>query len=36
MTKASKNKMERFEENIKQSGKEIFNGTPKPICMGCC
>jgi hypothetical protein len=36
MTKNFKKQMERFQENIKKSGKDSFNGTPKPICMGCC
>jgi hypothetical protein len=36
MTKNFKIQVERFQENIRKSGKESFNGTLKPICMGCC
>jgi hypothetical protein len=36
MTKSFKIQVEKFQENIKKSGKEDFNGTSKPICMGCC
>jgi hypothetical protein len=28
--------MEKLQENIENNAKESFNGTPKPITMGCC
>jgi hypothetical protein len=28
--------MEKLQDNTKKNGKESFNGTPKPIIMGCC
>jgi hypothetical protein len=27
---------EKLQENTKENGKESFNGTPKPMTMGCC
>jgi hypothetical protein len=33
--KSFKKKMENLQENTKKNGKESFNGTPKPIIMGC-
>jgi hypothetical protein len=35
MTKASKKKLKSFKKILK-NGKESFNGTLKPITMGCC
>jgi hypothetical protein len=34
--KSFKKQMEKLQENTKKNGKESFNGTPKPIIMGCC
>jgi len=36
MTKVSKEKWKKLQENTKKNGKESLTGTPKPIIMGCC
>jgi hypothetical protein len=28
--------MKKLQKNTKKNGKKKFNGTPKPITMGCC